>query len=271
MMIPSESCILPDLRNNTTEEVFRRTIFTTSLEGSWTGVGHREMVWCHQVRWRVARAALELGSDSSLSHRVAVLDRWLRDGNHPSRPTSATHNVLTLFDPATYEILPADQNLVLERPRGSQMYLLPIPSSPPQSPSKFILYLSQGSVPPVSPQHPISLRASVYICHQSYFDLPAPPGSHAHTLLPSCTNLSPADLKLIPNPIPGTRFPAPDEGSDESHGVVVFEALVQPSDPGDKWVAVHTEDADGAGWVIGGFAPSPDDSGAVTDTMGAMG
>ncbi|KAG2349887.1 hypothetical protein BDR05DRAFT_259598 [Suillus weaverae] len=27
-------------------------IFTSALEGAWTGIGHREMVWCHQVRWR---------------------------------------------------------------------------------------------------------------------------------------------------------------------------------------------------------------------------
>ena len=45
MLIPSQSCILAQTSNNT----FRRTIFTSALEGAWTGVGHREMVWRHQV------------------------------------------------------------------------------------------------------------------------------------------------------------------------------------------------------------------------------
>lgn len=58
MMIPSESCIL---QQPSSGDIFRRTVFTSALEGAWTGVGHREMVWCHQVRWRVARAALEVG------------------------------------------------------------------------------------------------------------------------------------------------------------------------------------------------------------------
>ncbi|ORX38892.1 GPI inositol-deacylase PGAP1-like protein, partial [Kockovaella imperatae] len=30
-------------------------VFTTGIPGAWTGVDHQAMVWCHQVRWRVAR------------------------------------------------------------------------------------------------------------------------------------------------------------------------------------------------------------------------
>jgi hypothetical protein len=92
-------------------------------------------------------------------------------------------------------------------------------------------------------------------------------GSHP----PSCTTLSPDALKLIPNPIPGKPFPVPDEGSDESEGVVVFEADVQPSDRDYMWVAVHIEAANGAGWIIGGFAPSQDNGGVVVSKTGATG
>ncbi|KAG1782508.1 hypothetical protein EV702DRAFT_386529 [Suillus placidus] len=66
-------------------DFLRRTVFTSALEGAWTGVGHREMVWCHQmvrifcgyttrvtvvvyarlVTSLVARAALELGGANS--------------------------------------------------------------------------------------------------------------------------------------------------------------------------------------------------------------
>lgn len=82
LMVPSESCILPPAGvNDNDAEPFRRTVFTSALEGSWTGVGHREMVWCHQVRWRVARASLELGAARSASDRGIILDNWLRDGH----------------------------------------------------------------------------------------------------------------------------------------------------------------------------------------------
>jgi glycosylphosphatidylinositol deacylase len=80
-MAPSESCIVPEA---TDMGVYRGTVFSGALEGCWTGVGHQVVVWCHQVRWRVARAALELGAASSSAERGAVLDRCLRDGRLPS-------------------------------------------------------------------------------------------------------------------------------------------------------------------------------------------
>ncbi|KZT51449.1 PGAP1-domain-containing protein [Calocera cornea HHB12733] len=57
------------------------TSHTTSLPQAWTGVGHREIVWCHQVRWRVARLALELqgldaGAAGGRAERAAAVSRW---------------------------------------------------------------------------------------------------------------------------------------------------------------------------------------------------
>jgi glycosylphosphatidylinositol deacylase len=271
MMIPSESCILPAVRNNTIKEIFRRTIFTSALEGSWTGVGHREMVWCHQVRWRVARAALELGEAWSTRDQADVLERWLRDANSLSHVAPAAPNDLTLFESATYEVLPADIHLVLKKPMGSQTYLLPIPLSPPSSLSKFILFVSQGSVPPVSPQHPNTLHASVHLCRQTNSEPLTATNSHGHSIPPSCTILSPDTLKLVPNPMPGKPFPVSDEGSDESEGVVVFEANVQSSDSYGMWVAVHIQNAYGAGWVVGGFTPSDDSGGVMISDMNSIG
>lgn len=250
MTIPSEACILPSVaeNENNTEVIFRRTVFTSALEGSWTGVGHREMVWCHQVRWRVARAALELGISSSSGARGNTLDKWLRDGNRlPSTTLSQDH--LSLQDPASFTTIPMDKHLELKTPFGSHTYVLrpdPLSSS---TPSKFVLYVARGSIPPVAPQNPSSLRVSVHICRRQLFSSDSQP---------SCTSLIPTGLKLIPNPVPGTSFPVPDEGSDESEGVVVFEAdvLTLPSD--DTWVAVHIDGASGDGWIVGGFAASPE-------------
>ncbi|KAJ7853872.1 PGAP1-like protein-domain-containing protein [Mycena leptocephala] len=216
MMIPSESCVLPSPPANAADTPFRRTVFSSALEGSWTGVGHREMVWCHQVRWRVARAALELGGASSPFGLDAPLPEGLTVGP---------------------ETLPEGMHLVLKQPHGARTYLLPIPAA---RPAKFVLFVSQGSVPPVAPQKPISLTASVFACG----------GRGADEV--RCSTQKPDVLKLIPSPITGRPFPIPKEGTDESEGVVLFEADV-PAGSSSKWVAVRMENGEGAGWIIGGF------------------
>lgn len=53
--IPSEICILPATQAGASQGF---TVFTTAIEGVWTGVEHQAMVWCHQVRLVVARLLL---------------------------------------------------------------------------------------------------------------------------------------------------------------------------------------------------------------------
>ncbi|KIJ69807.1 hypothetical protein HYDPIDRAFT_104430 [Hydnomerulius pinastri MD-312] len=239
MMIPSESCILPESPREV--DVYRRTVFTSALEGAWTGVGHREMAWCHQVRWRIARAALELGGARSSRERTHVLDRWLRDGHllPPGGVVDAVDAKLGLKE-GEYEILPEDIHLVLKHPRGKRTYLLPITSSESgDEPTTFVLYVSQGSISGVAPHHALNLHASVQLCTES--------ANH-----PVCTPLAPTTLKLLPSPVPGEPFPVPDEGSDESEGVVLFEGQMPRGREG--WVGVSIEaGGDGGGWVVGGF------------------
>lgn len=245
-MIPSESCILPTATHESVS--YRRTVFTSALEGAWTGVGHREMVWCHQVRWRVARAALELGLSQSPEERGVVLDRWLRDGHRlpPSIPTNGSD--LKLSDPSSYDVLEGDARLEVVNPHGSRMYLLPPPASSSATEPQLVLYVSRGSVPPISPHHHGPLQVSVYTCRRQR-------GVSDSDI---CTPLSPSGLKLIPNPVPGKAFPVPDEGFDESEGVVLFEASVPiaRSEPGEEMrIGVRIEHGDGSGWIAGGFVP----------------
>ena len=198
------------------------------------------MVWCHQVRWRIARAALELGTSSTTEKGIA-LDRWFRDGlSLDVTSVNSSHRDLVLTDPKAYETLPVNDPLVLRIPHSSRLYLLPI--SPSIAPSPFILFVSQGAIPPVSPPNPFPLRVYVYLC-SGFGGEP-----------PRCRTLTPVTLKLVPNPIPGRPFPIPGEGSDESEGVVLFEATIPPSNLAEKkrWVGVHVESADGKGWLIGG-------------------
>lgn len=238
MMIPSESCVLPAVKDG---GPYRRTVFSSALEGAWTGVGHREMVWCHQVRWRVARAALELGGATTLGGKAAVLDRWLRDGHTlPAELPMPADLTLTERD---YDTLPAGAPLVLQKTRGSKTYLLPIPSD--ENNRRFVLYVSQGSILQVSPQKPLPLQASVYRCSANSDGTPS-----------SCSSLTPTTLKLIPSPIPGKPFPVPSEGTDESEGVVLYEAEVDYAEDASQWIAVNVENADGRGWVVGGWEAS---------------
>ena len=237
MMIPSESCILPS-----SGDLYRKTVFMSALEGAWTGVGHQEMVWCHQVRWRIARAALELGAASTPKGRGLILDKWLRDGHTLPPETTNGDDMLRLFNESAYQIMSEASNLTVERPKGSMMYLLPIPrDSTEKEFEKFILFVSKGSIGSVSPQIPFPLTVSVYSC------------SLADLGTPDCHSLRPTTLRLIPNPVSGQEFPVPREGSDESEGVIVFEATISSSSGDGNWVGVRIENGDGRGWVVGGF------------------
>lgn len=233
LLVPSESCILPQPETSiNATEPYRRTIFSSALEGSWTGVGHIEMVWCHQVRWRIARAALELGAASSVEARESILDTWLRDG-HLLPPNSQPSGPLLGLEGA--EVLPQALHLTVKNPTGSRTYVALIPDDAPSVNRKFLLYVSQGSIPPTAPRNPLPLRASVYACASET----------------ACHPLSADVLKLVPNPEPGKSFPAPDEGSDESEGVVVYEADILLA---TLWgIAVRIENGNGRGWVMGGF------------------
>ncbi|KAJ3740976.1 PGAP1-like protein-domain-containing protein [Lentinula detonsa] len=235
-MIPSESCILP-LSIEGLDVPYRRTVFSSALEGAWTGVGHREMVWCHQVRWRVARAAMELSIATSTTEREVILDKWLRDGHTlpPAEETDVSGSSSPSED--SVSVVPPGQRLVLTQPRRSQTHLLPVSTHS----SRFILFVSQGSVPPVSPQNPKSLRISVTRCFGS-------------TTALRCNTIQPLVHKLVPNPIPGNVFPVPQQGTDESEGVVVFEAdVIMENNSEAQWVAVNIERAEGDGWLVGGF------------------
>ncbi|KAK2465990.1 hypothetical protein APHAL10511_001631 [Amanita phalloides] len=236
MMIPSESCILP----STVNDFYRKTVFTSALEGAWTGVGHREIVWCHQVRWRVARAALELGMASTPKRRGLVLDKWLRDGHTLPSELKIGGTGHSLPNESAYEILPMGSQLTVEHPTQSRTYLLPMPPNATAN-KKFVLFVSQGSIGPVSPQNPFPLIISIYAC------------SFPDSDILDCNSLKPTTLRLIPNPIPGQAFPFPGEGSDESDGVVVYEADVANFSTADGMVGIKIENGDGRGWVVGGF------------------
>lgn len=241
MMINSETCILPQ----PSKGVYRKTVFTSALEGAWTGVRHDDMVWCHQVRWRVARAALELGLADDLPSRARVLNRWLRDGLSLPASVSDESAQLDVSDISNVDLLPSGQKLVLKNPDGSKIVLMPIlRNSFAKAPQQLTVIVSQGSIPPVSPQNSIPLKVSVFHCI----------GGTIQSA--TCSALHPETLKLIPSPIPGTVFPVPHEGCDESEGSVLYEARI-PYIKGFqntfRWVGIKVDNGDGRGWVVAGL------------------
>ena len=239
IMVPSESCILPEVTNG---NVYRRTIFTSALEGCWTGVGHQVTVWCHQVRWRIARAALELGAVSSVE-RGFVLDRWLRDGR--SLLPALGHPARLNLSQESYTVLPPGPVVLRDLREARAVYLAPVPEV--THPIRFVAYVSEGSVLSMAPHHPSSLSVTFYLCSSST-NTPHDPSSR-----PVCEEWHPTTLKLIPNASPEKLFPVPDEGVDESEGVVVFEADLPERSDQHGWVAVAYTTNEERGWILGGF------------------
>jgi hypothetical protein len=135
--------------------------------------------------------------------------------------------------------------LLLNNPPRTKTVLLPIlHDSFANFTPQLTVMVSQGSIPPVSPQSPIPLKVSMFHCVGS-------------TVLSATCGVLPAEtLKLIPNPIPGATFPVPHEGSDESEGVVLYEAripYIKGHRDGYRWVGIRVENGDGRGWVVAGL------------------
>ncbi|KAJ1311214.1 hypothetical protein OPQ81_009714 [Rhizoctonia solani] len=178
------------------------SFFTSGLDGTWTGVGHREMVWCHQVRWRVARAALELAV-AEPDERGAILDRWFTGGVNPkaSRPTlppspSPPSDVLNGY--LSMRSLAA----------GTTVFYFPIKTSG----SRLVVLLSAGRISGIAPERGVVTDVVVDICQ---------PGGTSGIV---CTTANAESVRIIPNPSLDGLFPVPGEGTDESEGVVVWES-----------------------------------------------
>jgi len=250
-MVPSESCILPEPSG---QGIFRKTIFSSGMERCWTGIGHREMVWCHQTRWQVARTVLELSASvpSTPLARALILDAWLRNGHEaPPTPDSSVSVVSgtqteVISEPETDN--PSGPTLRLVNPafHGSKVFYLRRPKTPDDGElngdmTSFLIYLAGGTIGSVSPIHPGSLRASIFRC-----------SSTGEFSAKNCAPLPPATLRLLPVTHPHQEFPVPRAGSDETEGIVFFEGRV-PADSTASWVAVKVDGANGSGWIMGGF------------------
>lgn len=240
--IPSETCALPKLATHTHENNvsrrYRRTVHTTSCPGIWSGVGHQEMVWCHQVRWRVARAILDSYRTNLFPSTDVALDRWLPPPQsssfiHPS--TSSTTEDLSDIPHTLLEVSRLHLNSnALKQSSQPYTHLLPIPKI--LGSSQLGVLVSGGtfltpSIPESVPSHHTnSLRVSLYHCATSS-------SLDSCTTLPSSLILS-SHARLLPNPRRNEKFPS-KEGADESDGALFLSLGISPSLTG--WIAILVE------------------------------
>ncbi|CEL57936.1 hypothetical protein RSOLAG1IB_02681 [Rhizoctonia solani AG-1 IB] len=228
-MLPMESCVLPPppIEANLSNVPYRRTIFTSGLDGTWTGVGHREMVWCHQVRWRVARASLELAA-AEPNTRGSILDRWFAgsggpNSSRPMLPTSPSPPVHISDGYLSRSSLPT----------GTSVFHFPIKSLG----SRLVILLSSGRILGVAPEKDVVTDIVVDLCHAK--DAP-------HV---ACTPINSGSARLIPNPSLKGLFPVPGEGVDESEGVVVWESETTTTNEGYFSVTVSSKKNAGS-WLV---------------------
>ena len=52
-------------------------VFSSGVPGVWTGIDHQAMVWCHQMRWRVARLLLDTTRFTDRQGQLTAAQRWL--------------------------------------------------------------------------------------------------------------------------------------------------------------------------------------------------
>ncbi|KAH7344773.1 PGAP1-like protein-domain-containing protein [Rhizoctonia solani] len=227
-MLPMESCMLPPPPNDGLNNMpYRRTVFTSGLDGTWTGVGHREMVWCHQVRWRVARASLELAV-AEPNAKAAILDRWFTGGVdlRASRPTLPSSRSPPVHVPDGY----LSQRSVVS---GITVFHFPIKTLG----SRLVIFLSSGRILGVSPVKGVATEVLVDICE---------PNGTSEAI---CTAANSGSVRLIPNPSLAGLFPVPGEGTDESEGVVIWES--EPAATNDGYYSVTVSSARDAGsWLV---------------------
>lgn len=234
--VGSEACAIPF-----NKAPYRRTVYTTSAEGVWTGVDHLAMVWCHQVRSLLSRAALEL-ANTPPQNTVTTLQKVLMvdatQVKHDSHLVDLT-NMKPVY-------VPIDGRLRISEPSAG-LHLLPVPPPTEELASgthRFTLFVLGGNV--------YNHRSEIFSLSDTFrvkvLSCDAPPPS---VTLPLCRTLG-GEVKLIPNPSRDAPFPA-KEGVPETEGLFVFEASV-PASKNEKWIGVIVEEGvHRKGWVVAGF------------------
>lgn len=201
LMIPSESCMLPAWP----ESKNRVSLFSSAMEGCWTGLGHQVSVWCHQIRWRVARAILEAQNRSN-GESFKIINHWLNDGVHPVEALTKAGD--TTLEWSVY----SDNALFVDKLSiGRRGYLFPISSND----SILSLVVSGGKIFNHGATAAPDVNLEVFFCSGSADS-------------PNCDYIKDSNVILLPAVQSGRQFPMPGEGVDEENSLVLLELKELP-------------------------------------------
>jgi pimeloyl-ACP methyl ester carboxylesterase len=95
--------------------------FTSGIPGVWTAIDHQAMVWCHQLRWTVARVLLEV-SGKSRPIQLGIARKWFLEADFRSDAVS------TLFY-TPEEAVSSVQLSGADKCRQSNGLLIPVPKN----------------------------------------------------------------------------------------------------------------------------------------------
>lgn len=248
-MIPMESCALPSPpvgMPSQPESLYRRTVFTSGLDGTWSGVGHREMVWCHQVRWRVARAALELAV-AEPDRRGAILDRWFAGTASQDAPRR-------IISPGSNPPITISTGRLVLNPLPSKTTIYHLPITPTHA--RLVVMLARGRIAGVAPEKDVLTDVTIDLCESDQAD-------------GGCKPIVPKSVRLVPNPPIHGPFPLPGEGIDESEGVVVWEG--EGTGAHGAYFAVTVASTGGSGSWLAAALESSDSADVVTYQSSSIG
>jgi hypothetical protein len=229
--LASDACALP---SDVVPATHGLSIFTSGMVGTWTGVDHEAMVWCHQVRWRVARTLLEIASlDTKVGReeRLSIGRKWLLGtGADLSRTPTPPLVVVNL----PLQGVRSGDRFASSSPRHFSYQL----SGSGGAKQRFTL-LSTYAIDGVGAQN--APPASILHCDEAASPL-------ASRL--ACRPLKAKRVELLPpSPVDGSPFKVGD-GVDEKEGLVWLE-----TDPIDGTGSVIVA-VEGQGWGIGEFVPA---------------
>lgn len=135
--VVSDSCVLPSWQTGKNGDF---AVFTTGIPGVWTAVEHQAIVWCHQIRWRIARMLLDMSIKTNTAAKVVIARKWLLDdqqgetfnGSHSGRlhdysVSSPNMTFIRLQQPSQAFVAQQCSGLEPCRAVPSVMSLLPFP------------------------------------------------------------------------------------------------------------------------------------------------
>lgn len=95
--IISDTCALPDFVGP--DNGF--TVFSSGVPAAWTNVEHQAIVWCDQVRWRIARILLDMSAATTRDEKLSSAKKWLREA--PTLSITERHQVVETLPPVANE------------------------------------------------------------------------------------------------------------------------------------------------------------------------